>query len=74
MSPTDIKGTLTKEQYMETLGKQRIHLADRVRMAEVDLGTLDAAIVDLEHQDFDEVEVVEENGAYTFSIVEKNNE
>ncbi len=74
MSLTDIKGTLTKAQLMETLAKQRAHLADRVRAAEVNLVTMDAAIADMEAMEFEQATVSEENGAFTFTPVVENND
>lgn len=66
--------TISKEKYLELLDTQRLHLEKKVDIAKDDLFTLETAIEDLDATDFDEVEVTEKDGAFTFTIVEKNND
>lgn len=66
--------TISKETYMELLEGQRQHLETKVDVVKDDLFTLETAIEDLDARDFDEVEVTEKDGAFTFNIVEKNND
>ncbi|MEZ8932440.1 MULTISPECIES: hypothetical protein [unclassified Vibrio] len=66
--------TISKEKYLELLDTQRLHLEKKVDIAKDDLFTLETAIEDLDATDFDEVEVTEKDGAFTFNIVEKNND
>lgn len=66
--------TISKEKYMELLEGQRQHLETKVDVVKDDLFTLETAIEDLDARDFDEVEVTEKDGAFTFNIVEKNND
>ncbi|MEZ8054349.1 hypothetical protein [Vibrio atlanticus] len=66
--------TISKEKYLELLDTQRLHLEKKVGIAKDDLFTLETAIEDLDATDFDEVEVTEKDGAFTFNIVEKNND
>ncbi|PMM11650.1 hypothetical protein BCT62_09780 [Vibrio splendidus] len=66
--------TISKEKYLELLDTQRLHLEKKVDIAKDDLFTLETAIEDLGATDFDEVEVTEKDGAFTFNIVEKNND
>ncbi|HHC6515916.1 TPA: hypothetical protein ACN35K_003090 [Vibrio parahaemolyticus] len=69
-----MKGTISKEQYLDVLEQQRVHLEKKVKAAQSDLFDLECAIDHQIDQDFDEVEVTEENGQYTFTIVEKSND
>ncbi|MEZ8630305.1 hypothetical protein AB6D56_07160 [Vibrio lentus] len=66
--------TISKEKYLELLDTQRLHLEKKVNIAKDDLFTLEIAIEALDATDFDEVEVTEKDGAFTFNIVEKNND
>ncbi|MFA0026190.1 hypothetical protein AB4369_25145 [Vibrio sp. 10N.261.49.A5] len=66
--------TISKEKYLELLDTQRLHLEKKVDIAKDDLFTLETAIEDLDARDFDEVEVTEKDGTFTFNIVEKNND
>lgn len=66
--------TISKEKYLELLDTQRLHLEKKVDIAKDDLFTIETAIEDLDATDFDEVEVTEKDGAFTFNIVEKNND
>ncbi|MFA0199067.1 hypothetical protein AB4453_11060 [Vibrio atlanticus] len=66
--------TISKEKYLELLEEQRQHLEKKVEAVKDDLFTLETAIEDLDATDFDEVEVTEKDGAFTFNIVEKNND
>ncbi|MEZ8190655.1 hypothetical protein [Vibrio sp. 1F279] len=66
--------TISKEKYLELLDTQRLHLEKKVDIAKDDLFTLETAIEVLDATDFDEVEVTEKDGAFTFNIVEKNND
>ncbi|PMM32587.1 hypothetical protein [Vibrio lentus] len=66
--------TISKEKYLELLDTQRLHFEKKVDIAKDDLFTLETAIEDLDATDFDEVEVTEKDGAFTFNIVEKNND
>ena len=66
--------TISKEKYLELLDTQRLHLEKKVDIAKDDLFTLEIAIEALDAKDFDEVEVTEKDGAFTFNIVEKNND
>lgn len=66
--------TISKEKYLELLNTQRLHLEKKVAIAKDDLFTIETAIEDLDATDFDEVEVTEKDGAFTFNIVEKNND
>ncbi|NOH26478.1 hypothetical protein [Vibrio europaeus] len=66
--------TISKEKYIELLEEQRQHLEKKVEAVKDDLFTLETAIEDLDVRDFDEVEVTEKDGTFTFNIVEKNND
>ncbi|TKF30756.1 hypothetical protein FCV50_13190 [Vibrio kanaloae] len=66
--------TISKEKYIELLEEQRQHLEKKLLSVNDDLSTLETAIEHLDAQDFDEVEVTEKDGAFTFNIVEKNND
>ncbi|PMM05698.1 hypothetical protein L3V77_17320 [Vibrio sp. DW001] len=66
--------TISKEKYIELLEEQRQHLEKKVEAVKDDLFTLETAIEDLDARDFNEVEVTEKDGTFTFNIVEKNND
>ncbi len=63
--------TISKETYIEVLESQREHLEKKVAAAKEDLFTIECVIEDLDAKDFDEVEVIENDGVYQFNIVEK---
>lgn len=62
---------ISKKVYMSMLAQQKETFEQKVQTAQDDLETLEDAILDLEDTDFNEVEVTEENGAYTFSIIKE---
>ena len=66
--------TISKEKYLELLDTQRLHLEKKVDIAKADLFTIETAIEGLDATNFDEVEVTEKDGTFTFNIVEKNND
>ncbi|NOI14801.1 hypothetical protein [Vibrio hepatarius] len=69
-----MKKIISKEQYLDILEQQRVHLEKKVKAAKSDLFDLECAIEHQIDKDFDEVEVTEKLGAYTFTIVEKSND
>lgn len=62
--------TISKEQYMDILEKQRIYLEKKVDNAKMDLFTLESAIEDLDQQNFNEVEVINAGEGFTFKVKE----
>ena len=66
--------TITRVEYMDILEKQCTHLEHKVAIAKEDLFTLECAIEDLGSQDFDNVEVIQEDSKFTFKIVEQKND
>ncbi len=66
--PTVIK----KEVYISLLEQQKEACEKKVKAAQDDLDSLERAIEDLTNYEFNEVEVTEINGAYTFAIIDLN--
>ncbi|MGR6858914.1 hypothetical protein ACU5EH_06925 [Aliivibrio salmonicida] len=66
--PTVIK----KEVYTSLLEQQKETYENKVKAAQDDLDALNHAIEDLANHEFNEVEVTEINGAYTFAIIDLN--
>ncbi|WP_150138263.1 hypothetical protein [Candidatus Enterovibrio escicola] len=63
-----------REKYIKLLEAQRQHLEKKVKVVKDDLFTIETAIEDLDILGFTEVEVTEKDSAFTFNIVEKNND
>ncbi|PCS21815.1 hypothetical protein [Candidatus Enterovibrio escicola] len=63
-----------REKYIKLLEAQRQHLEKKVEVVKDDLFTIETAIEDLDILGFTEVEVTEKDSAFTFNIVEKNND
>lgn len=66
----DNQTVISKEKYMEILEQQKESCEEKVESAQASLDAIEDAIWDLKDVEFNEVNVTEEDGRYTFSIIE----